>query len=607
MNPSQTLEDPDYDPFAQWRPRGIQVDDNIADELDGEHASNSDDLAQFRPNPQEIDAEKARKRGKVNPTFKESAKDYAKQFVKEGLIGLGGTWGDLTELAGLNKNPGAEARNKSEFETLKRMEQPGYKPSFLDIYSLSDDDIAPNSFSLPTSQNLRDVNEMIGGPGEPETTAGRFGARQGKLYGSGAAIGQLNPVPALLAGTVGQGVEELGGGELAQAAAEIATFLVSPGGGAKAQLGARASKEVKKRINDLRKIGYNDEEITLAINSASKGKKLGLKASKGAKAEQAFENFGEKSTQLIGDILEAEIPGIEHGTKHVHQMASDFYGQVASAAENLAIKDSTPFINSATKIVKELKKNLGDNPEAQAMLKRMYDAVVASTNQPSARHYMEFYKELNSMGNWLGRSQKDRLINMAKDGIKDTFRSEGPAGKKLAQEFEKANVGVRKAFQAEDLHNLIQKSVTQDGTNFKTLYKIFDNPKNVELFEDVLGATQANNVRQIAKTAKEVKDFDKAWKAASIVPQSLKSYATHAAYLLYSGNWPALAAIKGGELAARKLSEKALTDPKFQHLMIRGLHAVKNNSPRTLRSSIDAMQEYLDDNDIKVNLHQTKD
>ncbi len=601
MNPGTELteENPDYDPFAKWRPERITVDDNIGDELDGE--SVSDNLSQFRPKP-------ATKKEEKTPTFKESAKDYAKQFVKEGLIGLGGTWGDLAELAGVNKQSEAsKTRNSAEFKILQKMEQPDYKPSFSDFQMLSgDEDIAPGSFGLPTSQNLRDVNEMIGGPGEAETPAGRYGARQGKLYGSGVAFGQLNPVPALFAGGAGQTVEEAGGGELAQAAAEIATFLLSPGGSAKAKLGERASAEVKKKINDLRQLGYTDEQITLAINSASQGKKLGVKASKGAKTEQAFEEFGEKSADLVSDILQAEIPGIERGTKHVHQVASDAYGQVAQQAENLTIRDSTPFINSATKVVKELKKNLGENPEAAATLNRLYDAVVASTKQPSARNFMEFYKELNKMGNWIDRSNKDRLITMVKDGIKDTFRSEGPAGKKLAQEFEKVNFGIRKAYKAEDLHELVQKTITQDGTDFKKMYKLFDKPDNVQLFEEVLGTTQANNVRQISKVAKEVGDFDKAWKGASLIPNTLKSFASQAGYLLYSGNWPALVAFKGGELAARKLSEKALTDPKFQNLMIRGIHAIKNKSPKTFRTALDAMQEYLDDEGIRINL-QTKD
>lgn len=612
MNPQVGMqqeeeEDTDYDIFAAVRPRGISVDDNTDYDSMDEDFEGEDQLASVRPTEESVKQGKEDRYRRENPTFKEGAKDYAKQFAKEGLIGLGGTWGDLAELASLPQGeiPGQREKNQREFDTLEKMKQPGYEPSIYDIAMLTDDSDGPGPWTLPTSKSLREFNDLVGGPGEAETSWGKLGGRQGKLVGSGVATGQLNPVPGLVAGAVGQGLEELGVGETGQMIGEIVTLLLTPSA-SKGQLGERAAKEVKDKINKLRQLGYTDEQITLAINSASKGKKAGVKASKGAKTEKAFEEFGEKSADLVSDILQTEIPGIERGTKHVHQLASDFYGQVAREGANLVIKDSTPFINSATKVVKELRQNLGNNPEAAPFLNRLYDAVVASTQQPTARNFMEFYKELNKMGNWLDRSSKDRLITMVKEGIKDTFKSEGAAGKKFAQRFEEANAGIRKAYKAEEVHNLLQKTVTQDGTDFKKMYKLFDKPDNVHLFEEVLGKTQANNLQQIAKTAKEVKDFDKAWKATSLITGTATSMASNAAYLLYSGNWPALIASKGLEAGARKLSEKALTDPRFQNLMIRGLHAIKNNSPRTFRSALDAMQEYLDDEDIDINLHQTK-
>lgn len=612
MNPQVGMqqeeeEDTDYDIFAAVRPRGISVDDNTNYDSMDEDFEGEDQLAGVRPTEESVKQGKEERKRRENPTFKEGAKDYAKQFAKEGLIGLGGTWGDLAELAGANKTlPGEQARYTAESEILDKMNQPGYNPSFSDFYALSgEDDIAPASLKSPTSKNLRNVNEFIGGPGEAETSWGKLGGRQGKLVGSSVATGQLNPVPGLVAGAVAQGLEELGVGETGQMIGEIVTLLLSPSG-SKGQLGERAAREVKDKINKLRQLGYTDEQITLAINSASKGKKGGVKASKGAKTEKAFEEFGERSADLVSEILQTQIPGIEKGTKHVHQLASDFYGQVAREGANLVIKDSTPFINSATKVVKELRQNLGNNPEATPFLNRLYDAVIASTQQPSARHFMEFYKELNNMGKWIDRSNKDRLITTVKNGIKDTFRSEGAAGRRFAQRFEEANLGIAKAYKAEEVHNLIQKTVTQDGTDFKKMYKLFDKPDNVNLFEEVLGKTQANNLRQIAKTAKEVKDFDKAWKATSLITGTPTSIASNAAYLLYSGNWPALIASKVLEAGARKLSEKALTDPKFQNLMIRGLHAIKNNSPRTFRTALDAMQDYLNEENIDINLHQTK-
>jgi len=606
--PQEEEEDTDYDIFASVRPTGIAVDDNPADEADGEDL---DVFAELRPREDEIAAVKKEKnKPKKELTNWEVAKDVGKQGTKEFLIGLGGTWGDLAELAGLNKESEAvKGKNSRDFETLQRMEQPGYKPSFSDIYSLSDDDdFLPTSMRLPTSQNLRDVNEAIGGPGEAESMAGRYAGRTGKLYGSGLAFGQVNPLPAVVGAGLGQTAEELGAGPLTQAAAEIAGLLLSPGQAGKKVLQGSAKKEVADKINNLRRLGYTEEDITLAINHASKGKKAGVKASKGAKTEQAFENFAEHSDQMVSDILTSSIPGIEQGTAHVHQLASDVYGQVARNGSNLVIRDSTPFIDSATGVVRELRRNLGRNPEAEPFLNRLYDAVVASTQNPTAENFMNFYKELNKAGAWMGRSQKDRLITQVKNGIKDTFRSEGRAGRQLAEEFEVANAGIRRAYQAEDVHNLIQKAATQDGIDYKKLNKLFDKAENVHLFEDVLGATQTRNLELISKTGREVKDFDKAWKATNLLQgnQALDlARAGGAGYYLYKGDMEGLAAVlasKGAGIASKKIAEKFLTDPKFQNLLVRGLHSLKNESPRAFRSAHDAMQKYLDDEGIKVKL-----
>jgi len=599
-------EDTDYDVFASVRPKGISVDDNPRDEVDGEDI---DVFAELRPREAEVTAIKAEKAKPKTFTKEQIAKDVAKQGIKETLIGAGGTYGDLLELAGLPQGPSAatKAKHGRDFDVLEKMNQPGYKPSFSDIYSLSDDDdILPASGGFPTTKGLSELSDLLGGPGEAETPAGKYAGRMGRLYGSGLAFGQVNPLPAVAAGGAGQATEDLGGGPLTQMAAEIATLLLTQGRGAGKTLVGSAKQDVQTKINQLRSLGYTEQDITLAINHASKGKKAGIKASKGAKTEQAFEDVIERSDQMVSDILTSEIPGIERGTQHVHQMASDAYGAVAREGANLVIRDSTPFINSATNVVRELRRNLGRNPEAEGFLNRLHDAVVASTQNPTAENFMNFYKELNKAGSWMGRSQKDRLITQVKNGIKDTFRHEGKAGRDLAVKFEEANAGIRKAYQAEEVHTLIQKAATQDGIDYKKLNKLFDKAENVQLFEEVLGPTQTHNLQLISRTGREIKDFDKAWKATNLLQgnQAIDvARGLGAGYYIYKGDMEGLAyvlASKGMGVASKKIAEKFLTDPKFQNLTIRGLHALKNESPRAFRSANDAMQKYLDDEGIDV-------
>ena len=329
------------------------------------------------------------------------------------------------------------------------MEKPGYKPTLADLEDIGgEQDLSINNIGLPTTKDLSGLNDVLGGPGEPETAAGRFGKRQGRLYGAGLAFGQVNPVPALAGGTVGQGIEEAGGGPLLQTAGEIATLILTPAGGAK-RIATSTKEEIRNKVNDLRRLGYTEEEITLAINHASKGKKGGISASKGSKTEQAFEDFAEHSDQMVSDILTSEIPGIERGTQHVHQMASDAYGYVIDEASQIGIKKLDPFFDSMNTTMKEIKKSIGHNPEAKSFMTELTSHTLDIIDNPTAENMIDFYKRLNGLGKWVGRKQKDRILTNVKESIKDTFRAEGKQGRELATKFDKVNDGVRKAYKAE--------------------------------------------------------------------------------------------------------------------------------------------------------------
>lgn len=541
-------------------------------------------------------------------SYAEILGDVAKQFSKETLIGAGGTWGDLVELAGARQEqPLREAeKNYEDFATLEKMADPDYKPSIYDIASLQDDSDGPPAIRLPTTQGLSELSDAIGGPGAPKTTAGKYAGRSGRLFGAGLAAGQVNPVPAVAAGVAGQAAEEEGYGPLAQAAVEIATLIATGGKGGRPV--SSTKDEIAAKINQMRQLGYTEEEITLAINSASKGKAGGVKATKGSATEEAFENFATKSDQLVNDILVQEIPGIEQGIQNVHKMASDAYGLVADSAKSLTITDSKPFLKAAKNVVDHLQNTLGSNPEASAFIKRISEAAMDATQYPSADKFINFYKELNSMGKWIGKSERDMLITKVKDGIKDTFKGEGKKGRQLAEDFERVNKGIQKAYKAQDASELIQKVTTQDGIDYKKFKNLFDKPENIKIFEDALGKTQTKNLNFIAKTGKEIKDFDKAWKAVN--PFQLGTAAdigrgALGSYYLYKGDWEGLskvAATKIGAAGIRKLAEKSLTDPKFQNLLIKGLNSIKNGSTKTFASANEAMKKYLLEEGIDIDL-----
>lgn len=580
MNPAlkDEEEDSDYDVFASVRPKGISVDDNLSDKLPGEDV---DPFLEARPKNQETKKKSEEtKKPEKQYGIGETLLDIGKQGLKETLIGVGGTWGDLQQLAGVNKE-GEESDDQEEEDFYSRLK-------------------------YPTTESLREVNKAIGGPGEAETPGGRYGGRIGKLYGSGVALGQFNPLPAVVGGIVGQGAEELGGSELQQTVAEIISMLLTPVESGKKLIQQAGKTKLAKKL--LRGLGYTEEDVTLAVNAASKGKKLGIKASKGAKTEQAFEDFAEHSDELIANILEAEIPGFEKGAKHVHELASDAYGHIVDEAAKIKVKNLDPFFDTVESAIKEVEKVVGNSPEGKELITTLTKDLSSIIDNPTAEGMIYFYQRLGRLGKWVGRSQKDRIITNVKNSIKDTFKAEGKEGSKLADNFEKVNAGIQKAYKAEEISKIIGKATTQEGIDYKKLYKSFDKKENVKLFEDVLGKQQADNLRQISKVGKEVKDFDKAWKASNLlkgnaVVDTIK--AGSAAYFLYKGDLEGLSyvlASKGLGVGAKKLAEQFLTNPKFQNLMIRGLHAIKNESPKAFSAAKEAMQKYFDEEKIDINL-----
>jgi hypothetical protein len=581
-------QDSDYDVFASVRPKKKPVENVVIDKEEDD----VDPFASVRPK-KDRNREMQKPKNKPHASVIDTIKDVAKQGVKETLIGLGGTHGDIgSMLTEETQTKAQEEQNTREFDVLQRMEQPGYEPTWSDIMTLQDDSMLPKASRGPTSKELNKINKMIGGPGEAETTEGKYAGRIGKLFGSGLALAPLagaaalNPAPALVAGALGQTVEEMGGGPVAQAASEILGLLVTPAGGFR-KLATTAERQM------LRDLGYSDQAIVMAENYASKGKKFGIRASKSIATEEAFENFAKHSDTVVKELLETAVPGFEKGSKHVHQMASNAYGKIVEDASKLSIKNLDPFINTIDNTIKDVNKIIGYNAEAKSFITELAAHASDVIEKPIAENMIEFYKKLNRVGKWVGRSQKDRMVTNVKNSIKDTFKAEGPAGVKLAENFETVNAGIQRAYQAERLAKLVNKSSTQNGINYTSLSKKLDNPDNLALFQEVLGKKNANNFQLVVNTGKKVKDFDKSYRAASVLSESPLSTAGKLAYGAYSGNWAFIASLQGGQAMAKKLAELSLTDPRFQNLTVRALHAIQKESPKLFRVVNDEMKKYM--------------
>lgn len=557
---------------------------------------------------------------KLGERFYRGTREIQQQSIKGGLIGLGGAYGDVLDLVGGQAKdtlPGEQQRRYEESDTLDKIMQPGYQPSFADIENLTELEELPRYSRTANSREAEEFSDLVGGPGEPTTVEGKVANRISRIYGGGLAFGQKNPAPAVTAGTFGQAAEELGFSPGWQLAVEIASLV---GSGGKGSALNQSKGAIKDKVDQMRKLGYNDKEITLAINAAKDQKSLIKKlASKGKKSEEAIGNFGNKTEQLINDTLVESFPGLEKGTKSLHERASKFYGDVAQEGTKIPITNSSKFIKSADEVLGELRNTLGANEQAAPFMKRLEAAIADTAKNPTADRYVNFYKELNTMGDWVGRSQKDRILSKVKNGIKETLNDAGPEGQKFALKFSMANKGVERAYQAEEVSQLLGKAHTGETYDWNKLKKTLDKPENIELLEGSLGKRQTENLYQMSKLGKDVKDFDKSWgkiqgqlSKKDIAKGLIKgaSYGTPIGSGILDaleGNWEkaalkigSAAAFGGLKISASRLAEKSLTDPKFQNIIIRGLNALKTESPRVMLRVQEDFQKYVEENGLDI-------
>lgn len=541
-------------------------------------------------------------------TALEHVQDPVDQFNKNLVSGIIGGVGSLAEATGFQqpqeRDPFGqrELRQSQEFETLSRFQEPGYTPTAADIYSLQSEDAIPE-FRLPT---MRQVNKGIEGTlgiGEPKTVQGRFAQRAGSIVGQGvgfgAGTGSLRG--GVSAGVAGQTVEELGGGPLAQTAAEIVSL------GKAGSRGSDPLRYAEQQINDrvlrMRQLGYTDNEIVLAIKAAEHQAQRNPKSfnntRKGASSEATIEGSLNRSEELVDEILQGQVPGLERGPQYLHDAASNWYGQVAQAGANIPITNSGPFVQRANAVIADLRNTLGANPEVQPLIERLESAIAAAGNNPSAQTLVNFYQELNGMGKWVSRSKKDHYLRQMKEGVMDTLNANGPQGQQFAQLFETANWGVQRAYQAQEMVEMMNVARTADGINFGRLRKTFDNPENVRLYEQVLGTQATENLRQVARTGSEIRNFDKAWKAATAKPGLISTGS--AMYLFLHGDYLKAAAVLTSGPARKAmqfLREQSLTNPRFQNIMIRFNNALRNQSPQAFATVQKDFEQFARENGI---------
>lgn len=503
--------------------------------------------------------------------------DFGKQTAQGFGVGALGTYGDILDLLGLQSKeisrPEKEKYSR-EFDILEKMEK-GQVPSYGEFLELSSDEPIPRLSRLPSSKDVEELGGELGLISEPKTTAGKYGRRIGKLGGAGISFGATGLAAPIIAGTAGQTLEELGAPPWAQAAAEmIATLKLSP----KTQIPVSSkSKEVEKVIGDLRKAGYSEKDITLAKNALEEKKLLKRYASLTPEAENAIINGVKNSEEILKEQIKKGLPGYaEGGLPYLEKQASNVYQTMEELASSIPIKNKEPVKHSIQRAIDYLEKYpLLD--EQKKFIEFMKEGLTKLDKADTAEFFTGFYRNLGKAGNWGDPKQKEHLLGLVKEGIKKTFQESGSEAAKFGKYFEKTNEAWKQWLNAKDLMQTIEKAQSVDGTNFKKLASILNDPKNHELAKKVLTPEVTKNIKTISDGAQTIESLLKQ------IPKSDKSMQTikilESVRSLLTGDYKPLAAVITLE-GAKRLATSLLIEPNKQNIMKKIITAAKNNSPQ---------------------------
>lgn len=509
------------------------------------------------------------------------AADYAVDFAKQGAQGAGigalGTYGDILDLFGLQPKellPGEAAKYQRESDILEKTQQ-GEIPSAGELMEISDEDIIPRFSRLPSGSDIEELGTGLGLVSEPKTAAGRYGRRIGRLGGAGVALGSGAIAAPIVAGVAGQTLEELGAPEWAQAAAEIvATLKLSPKSPTPI---TSKSKEVEKVLGDLRKAGYSEKDITLAKSALEERKLLKKYASLTPEAENAINQGVKNSEELFKQQVKKGLPGYaEGGIPFLEKQASNVYQKMEELASTIPIRNKEPVKRSIEDAIKYLEK-YPLLQEQKEFIEFMKDGLSKLDKADTAEFFTGFYRNLGKAGNWGDPKQKEHLLGLVKNGIKETFEKSGPDAAKFGKYFEKTNEAWKHWLDARNIMQTIEKAQTTDGMNFKKLASILNDPSNHEVAKKVLGPEQVKNIRSITEGASAIESLMKQIPKSDKSIQSLKIL--EGIRSIFTGDYKPLAAIIGLE-AAKRFSTSLLIDPEKQNMMKKLIVSAKNNAPQ---------------------------
>lgn len=531
-------------------------------------------------------------------TVKQNVSEIPGQLAQGTGIGALGTYGDILDIVGLQSPetlPGEQEKRGREFDILSNMQQ-GKVPSIGELDELVDDDVLPRYSRTPNSPQIEQFLEEFGAT-EPKTPTGRFSRRAGRFVGSNLAFaGSSLKTPVAMAIT-GQALEEAGAPPWLQATGEILTGLKTSNVNKTISSG---SPVINKQLDRLKSLGFDEKDLTLARNALEDRGYLKKAAKYTRQAEKQFKNTHENIKNNLNSIIEEGLPGLQtEGPVTFKKSAEELFNSLDDYAREIPIRKPYAFTKAANNAIEEMKRSLANSSAKNEAIKILEEAKNSALDSAKpGDFYTNFYKELNSVGNWGNPKQREVAFGTVKNAIKQTFKEQGPEGIKLANALENANKSWMKYLNAQEVSDILGKVSSEEGINFKKLSTALQKPDNFESFSKGIGENQAKNLLKISDIASEIGNLEKSMKGGFSKDLLNQGAIYGISKAILTGDLETLKAMVGIQVAGR-LATNLLVNPSYQNIWLNMMRAAKNEKWSEVASLSKVLQSKAENSNQK--------
>lgn len=511
---------------------------------------------------------------------KEKIKDIGKQVFKKGTAGALGGYGNLLDFIHAQTKeqmtPGQKAITQAEFEAPETL-----------LPFLQEDDILPRFSRLGSQQEAESLIEMLGGPGEAETEAGRIAGRGAEFAGSTLGFGASGNLLKLLAsvGLGGQLTRELGGHEAVATGIELLPLAQAGYNIAKAGRGTK-TPVTKPSGMPVRKFEKLKKSTPVFEGTLTKAK------------ESIEGDFRKLTEDLLRKTNKSYVALSEN--PEFKQQIGDLFGKVKQAAAEFS-EPITPrgMAQTLTKEIEAIGKrgiSLSDSEKVQRSLLKKFRKDIVNKNV-TAEQLVDQYRKNNEQLSKLYPYGDRALENIGKRNALESYNraiaesiEEHFPNSEFSELFKFTNKRWSEIKKIETIDKYLDALFGKKNINFRQAEKIFTDPKRAERMKNAIGPQVFDDFKQINKDLLSKENALKLLNAKGIDVNKIGKYAL--SYMVK----PKFAATQAAVDLGSKIYRHALYQPEFMREWSKALSRLKKGDVQQALVMIDRLQEKIKDN-----------